>query len=100
MSVNISEAALFRSIASEKPTVIIDEAEALRNKDSDRAQCLLPILNAGFMQGNYVRRCVGRNHDVEKFPVYSPKAILANWEPPRHFDGPVRSHFDAEAFEK
>ena len=77
MSVNISEAALFRSIASEKPTVIIDEAEALRNKDSERAQYLLPILHSGFREGSYVLRCVGRSHDVEKFPVYSPKAILA-----------------------
>ena len=77
MSVNISEAGLFRSIAKEKPTVIIDEAEALRNKESERAQYLLSILQAGFRAGSYVLRCIGRDYDVEKFPVYCPKAILA-----------------------
>jgi hypothetical protein len=77
MSINVSEAALFRSIENEKPTVIIDEAEALRNKDSERAQYLLPILNAGFAQGKYVLRCVGKGFDVKKFAVYCPKAVLA-----------------------
>jgi hypothetical protein len=77
MSVNVSEAALFRYIDSEKPTVIIDEAESLRSKDSDRAQYLLSILQAGYKQGAVVPRCVGRGHEVEKFSVYCPKAILA-----------------------
>jgi hypothetical protein len=77
MSVNISEAALFRSIAADQPTVIIDEAEALRNKDSERAQYLLSILQAGYREGAYVLRCVGKGHDVERFPVYCPKAVLA-----------------------
>jgi hypothetical protein len=77
MSVNISEAALFRSIESEKPTVIIDEAEALRNKESERTQSLLAILQSGFKQGACVPRCVGRGFEVKKFSVFCPKAILA-----------------------
>ena len=77
MSVNVSEAALFRYIDSEKPTVIIDEAESLRSRDSERSRYLLPILQAGFKQGAVVPRCVGRGHEVEKFSVYCPKAILA-----------------------
>jgi uncharacterized protein DUF3631 len=77
MSVNISEAALFRSIENEKPTVIIDEAETLRNRESERAQYLLSILQAGFRQGAYVLRCVGKDFAVKKFPVFCPKAILA-----------------------
>jgi len=77
MSVNISEAALFRSIAKEKPTVIIDEAEALRNRESERAQYILSILQSGYRQRAFVLRCVGRSYEVEKFPVYCPKAILA-----------------------
>jgi 5S rRNA maturation endonuclease (ribonuclease M5) len=77
MSVSVSEAALFRSIASQQPTVIIDEAEALRNKNSERAQYLLAILHAGFRKGAFVLRCVGKNHEVEKFPVYGPKVVLA-----------------------
>jgi hypothetical protein len=77
MAVNISEAALFRYIATEKPTVIIDEAEALRNKHSDRTQYLLPILQAGYKNGSFVPRCVGSDFKVKKFPVYCPKAVLA-----------------------
>lgn len=77
MSVNVSEAALFRSIATEQPTVIIDEAEALKNKNSERSQYLLSILQAGFRKGAFVLRCVGKGYVVEKFPVYCPKAVLA-----------------------
>lgn len=77
MSTNFSEAALFRSIDSEKPTVIIDEAEALRSRDSERSRYLLPILQSGFGQGGSVRRCVGKEHEVEKFSVFCPKAILS-----------------------
>ena len=77
MTVNVSEAALFRTIDGEKPTVIIDEAESLRSRDSERSRYLLPILQAGFRQGAIVPRCVGKGHEVEKFSVYCPKAILA-----------------------
>lgn len=77
MSVNVSEAALFRSIDKEKPTLIIDEAESLRSRDSERSRHLLPILQAGFRQGAFVPRCVGKGHEVQKFSVYCPKAILA-----------------------
>lgn len=77
MSVNVSEAALFRSIAEDQPTVIIDEAEALRNRNSERSQYLLSILQAGFRKGAVVLRCVGQDHEVEKFPVYCPKIVLA-----------------------
>jgi hypothetical protein len=77
MSTNISEAAIFRSIASERPTLIIDEAESLRNRNSERAQYLLSILQAGFKQGSCVLRTVGRDFHVKKFPVYCPKVVLA-----------------------
>jgi hypothetical protein len=76
-SVNISEAALFRSIAKDQPTVIIDEAESLANRKSERSQYLLALLQAGFKQGAVVPRCVGSAHNVEKFPVYCPKVVLA-----------------------
>ncbi len=78
MSVSITEAALFRSIESDQPpTVIIDEAEALRNRQSERSQYLLAILHAGFKKGAYVMRCVGRENEVKRFSVYCPKAVLA-----------------------
>jgi hypothetical protein len=78
MSINISEAALFRSIqGDDPPTIIIDEAEALRNRHLDRSQYLLSILQAGFREGAHVLRCVGREHEVKKFSVYCPKVVLA-----------------------
>jgi hypothetical protein len=78
MGVNLSEAALFRSIESDSPpTIIIDEAEPLRNRQSERTQYLLAILQAGFRAGAYVPRCVGRENTVKRFPVYCPKAVLA-----------------------
>ncbi len=77
MNMNISEAALFRLIDAEKPTLILEEAEALRNKASERSQYLLSILQGGFTQGTFVPRCVGKTFEVVKFSVYCPKAILA-----------------------
>jgi len=77
MNVNISEAALFRKIARDKPTLILDEAENLNAKNSERSQCLLSILQAGFRKGGRVARCVGRGNDLEEFDVFSPKVIVS-----------------------
>src|SRR5262249_13242188 len=77
LSVNISPAALYRSIESDRPTVIIDEAEALNNRASERGKELNPLLNAGFRDGAYVPRCIGKDYVVTKLPVYCPKAILS-----------------------
>jgi 5S rRNA maturation endonuclease (ribonuclease M5) len=78
LSVNVTEAVLFRSIEGDNPpTFIIDEAEALRNRHADRSQYLLSILHAGFKEGAHVLRCVGREHEVKKFSVYCPKVVLA-----------------------
>jgi hypothetical protein len=51
LNINISEAALFRKIAKEKPTLILDEAETLNTKHSERSGYLLSILQAGFRKG-------------------------------------------------
>jgi hypothetical protein len=75
MSVNITEAALFRLVDSDKPTLIIDEAESLR-RDSERSRYLLAILQAGFRRGATVLRCVGKGREVERFSVFCPKAVL------------------------
>ena len=76
MSVNVSEAALFRAIDSEKPTVIIDEAESLRSRDSERAQYLLSVLQAGYRQGAVVPRCVGKDFKVQKFSVFASVNLI------------------------
>src|SRR5579864_2909048 len=50
-TVNITEAALFRTIELSKPVLIMDEAETLANPKSEQSQYLRAILNAGFKKG-------------------------------------------------
>jgi hypothetical protein len=76
-TVNVSEAALFRMIQVFRPTIIMDEAETLANRKSERAQFLLSMLNAGHRKGANVVRCVGPDHMPTEFPVYCPKVLLA-----------------------
>jgi 5S rRNA maturation endonuclease (ribonuclease M5) len=76
-TVNVSEAALFRMIQVFQPTIIMDEAETLANRKSERAQFLLSLLNAGHRKGANVIRCVGSDHTPTEFPVYCPKVLLA-----------------------
>ncbi len=45
MKANISEAALFRKIKRDKPALILNEAETLRNRNSERAQLPLDDLS-------------------------------------------------------
>jgi hypothetical protein len=71
-----AEAALFRFIHAKKPTLLLDEVEALSGKKlSDRAAAVLTILNAGYKKGQTVPRCVGPNHELEYFNVFGPKAF-------------------------
>ena len=76
-TVNVSEAALFRMIEMFRPTIIIDEAEMLGDRKSERGKFLLSLLNAGHRKGANVIRCVGSDHTPTEFPVYCPKVLLA-----------------------
>jgi hypothetical protein len=75
-TVNISEAALFRLIEEHKPTLILDEAEALTGK-SDRAEAIRSLLNAGNRRNTIVPRCQGNSHELKLFSIYCPKVIAA-----------------------
>ena len=46
-----SEASLFRTVDSGDYTVLMDEIEALRNRNNERAQAVLSILNSGYKKG-------------------------------------------------
>lgn len=73
-----TEAALFRFIESEQPTLLLDEVEGLaRRKASERDSAVLAILNAGYKRGQTVPRCVGNSHKLQNFRVYCPKAFAA-----------------------
>jgi hypothetical protein len=73
---NISEAALYRAIDKESPTVLIDEAQHLRER-SERSAAIHDILAAGFRRSMaYVWRVAGANRDeLRRFTTYCPKAI-------------------------
>lgn len=69
---NIGAAALFRCISKFSPTLLIDEVDSfLRDNESARG-----ILNAGFTrEAAFVIRCVGENHEPERFNVWGAKVL-------------------------
>lgn len=71
---DISDAALFRTIAEKKgPTMIVDEADDLGG--GTRRGILLRVLKTGYRQNGSVTRC-GRGGTIERFPTFGPKIIL------------------------
>jgi hypothetical protein len=73
---NISEAALFRIIEKQKPTLLLDEMEQLREK-GDRAQILRNLLNAGNRRDAVAIRCAEGGARIERYNVFCPKALAA-----------------------
>jgi hypothetical protein len=73
----ISEAALFRVVGMASPTLLIDEAQMLRQRD-DRSAALHDLLCASNRRGSFVLRVGGKTRDhVEQHAVFSPKALAA-----------------------
>lgn len=73
-----SEAAMFRKIQQETPTLLLDEIDAIFGAtSSDRTEALRALLNAGNRRGSCVARCVGQGTamTVVDFPVYCPKVL-------------------------
>ncbi len=78
LSVNISEATLFRDIESLRCTLGIDEAEAL--KDKEKGPMLKALLNSGYFKGAKVPRQEKTQKGLfltRYYDIYSPK-IIAN----------------------
>ncbi len=73
---NASAPAIFRTIATERPTLLLDEVDALwGNRGNESAEDLRALLNAGHRAGATIPRCVGPTHAVAKFPVYAAVAL-------------------------
>ena len=70
-----SAAALIRKVAKDSCTLLLDETDAAFNGAQEYTEALRSILNAGNQRGGVATLCVGRNHDVQDFPVFGPKAI-------------------------
>lgn len=83
-AVEPSEAVLFRKIAKERPTLLLDELDAIFGPKSPNREALRGLLNAGNRRGAAVPRCVGEGTkmDVVDFPVFCPKAFAAIGELP------------------
>jgi Protein of unknown function (DUF3631) len=70
-SVEISGAALFRSIAKWQPTFIIDEGDDVLVDNAD----LRSVLNSGWTRGQTVIRCHHDTHEPESFSTFAPKVL-------------------------
>jgi hypothetical protein len=71
---NISDAALFRVVAERKPSLLMDEVDAVF-KAREREE-LRGLLNAGYRRGAVAHRMGGAtNRTLEEFPVFCPKAF-------------------------
>ena len=72
-----SEAAMFRKIDQDNPTLLLDEIDAIFGSATERTEPLRAMLNAGNRPGSNVARCVGEGADqqVVDFSVYCPKIL-------------------------
>jgi hypothetical protein len=71
-----SEAVVFRKIDRDRPTLLLDEVDAIFNpKANGNAEGLRALLNAGTRQGTRVPRCVGPTNQLAEFSVFCPKAL-------------------------
>lgn len=76
LTADITPAALFRLIETQRPTLVIDEAEILSGK-GEKAEALRALLNSSNRADTVVYRCDGKNHDLKPFHPYSPKIVAA-----------------------
>lgn len=72
-----TEAALFRKIEQDEPTLLLDEIDAVFASNTDRTEPLRAVLNAGNRRGGSATRVVGQgtNMTVCDFEVFCPKVL-------------------------
>ena len=75
---------MFRKIAAERPTLLLDEVDALFGARAESTEPIRAILNAGNRPGVAVSRMVGEGASMQPadFEVYCPK-VLAGIVTPR-----------------
>ncbi|HRY42926.1 MAG TPA: DUF3631 domain-containing protein [Thermoanaerobaculia bacterium] len=76
-AVQPSEAVLYRKIEKDRPTLLLDETDALFSQRGDsRAEAVRALLNAGSRRGVTVPRVLDAKSDkLIDFNVYCPKAL-------------------------
>jgi Protein of unknown function (DUF3631) len=79
MTMNVSDAALFRTLDEREPTLFFDEADAVFNpkaRERGHRDDLRALLNAGYRRGELVLRMGGgNNNQLQTFRVFGPKAL-------------------------
>lgn len=73
--IETTEAALFRKITRDRPTLLFDEVDAVFGQRGEFTQMLRGILNAGFQKGVVVPRCSNFGADLVEFEVFGPKML-------------------------
>src|SRR5439155_1048392 len=71
----VSEAVLFRRIARDGPTLLLDEVDAVFGNRGEGTEGLRAALNAGNRRGTVVSRCEGKGQTLRDFPVFCPKVL-------------------------
>jgi hypothetical protein len=75
-TVNISDAALFRVIEEKRPTLLMDEVDAIFGARARDREDLRGMLNAGFERGGVTHRMGGANmRTLETFSVFCAKVF-------------------------
>lgn len=73
---NISDAALFRVIAERKPTLLLDEVDAIFGPKARDREDFRGMLCAGYRRGAQTHRMGGANmRELQTFPVFCCKAL-------------------------
>jgi hypothetical protein len=77
ISSNLTAAALFRTLNDRGGTLLLDEAERLRQRSDPQTSDLLSMLLAGYKRGGLAMRLepVGDSFRPVTFDVYGPKAL-------------------------
>ena len=78
-TVDVSKAALYRSIKLWQPSFVIDEFDTVLADtiDANKAE-LRSVINSGHTRGQGVLRCIDDDHRPELFSTFCPKAIGMN----------------------
>lgn len=70
-----TEAVVFRKIEADKPTLLLDEVDAIFGPKAREHEGLRAVLNAGNRKGTKVPRCVGPTQELRNFSVFCAKAL-------------------------
>jgi len=76
MAIQPSEAIVYRKIEKDRPTLLLDEVDAIFNpRTADKHEHLRAMLNSGNRNGAKVARCIGVTGNMAEFAVFCPKVL-------------------------